>query len=124
MFSVYLGHRMGRRSELRVGVRGRRTYHKWQHCPAAERDAAETLAERPKRRKRHVRFRTGLFCIVDRVFRTVRLAYLNLTLAYSKGQLGSCNGVSPNILAFLFSVSAYHVVASVTSPYSISSWLI
>ena len=30
-----------------------------------------------------------------------RLAYLSLTLTYSKGQLGSWNGVSPNILVFL-----------------------
>ena len=30
-----------------------------------------------------------------------RLAYLNLTLAYSKGQICSWNGVLPNILTFL-----------------------
>ena len=30
-----------------------------------------------------------------------RLAHLELTLTYSKGQLGFSNGVSPNILAFL-----------------------
>ena len=31
-----------------------------------------------------------------------RLVYLYLALAYYKGQLGSWNGVSQNILAFLF----------------------
>ena len=29
------------------------------------------------------------------------LAYFDLTLAYSKGQLGSCNGVLPNIFSLL-----------------------
>ena len=32
---------------------------------------------------------------------TFRLAYLHLTLTYSKDQLGRWNGVSPNILTFL-----------------------
>ena len=42
-----------------------------------------------------------------------RIAYLSLTFAYSKGQLGSWKGVSSNILAFLFKITMW-LVTNVT----------
>ena len=48
-----------------------------------------------------------------------RLVDLNLTMTYSKCQLGSWNGVSPNILTFSFSfiVTVCHYHAAMKSTY-------